>query len=210
MLGAKYLVSELTDGSLYQTMHKLNGMHNVPNWIDANILSDQGVSLERPRVRPEINIAGRRVMDELASSLYRRGVVGLLRHSDRSSMRFSVESRVPFLTLDMANMLLSMPENFLISPHGETKHVFRAAMRGIVPDAVLNRKDKIGFATPEREWLFSMEDTVREWLRVDLGLPFLRSPKVLQEFDAIQSGRKAYSWQIWRWVNFYRWYQQVF
>lgn len=210
ILGAKHLVSELTDGSLYQTMHKLNGMHNVPNWIDANILSDQGVSLERPRIRPEINLAGRRVMDELASSLSRRGVVGLLRHSDRSSMRFSVESRVPFLTLDMVNMLLSMPENFLISPRGETKHVFRYAMRGIVPDAVLNRKDKIGFATPEREWLFSMEDTVREWLREDLGLSFLRSTKVLQEFDAIQSGKKAYSWQIWRWLNFYRWYQQVF
>ena len=33
-------------------------------------------------------------------------------------MRFSVESRVPFLTIDMAEFLYSLPEDFLISKKG--------------------------------------------------------------------------------------------
>ena len=121
-------------------------------------------------------------------------------------MRFSVESRVPFLTLDMVELLLSMPEEFLISSQGETKSIFRAAMRGIVPDDVLDRRDKIGFSTPEQDWLLGMAPTIREWLQEDLQLPFFDQSKVLQEFDLIVSGKKPFSWQVWRWVNFCRWY----
>ena len=121
-------------------------------------------------------------------------------------MRFSVESRVPFLTLDMVNLLLSLPESYLISAKGETKHVFRAAMRGIVPDDVLDRRDKIGFATPEQAWLLSMADTVRGWLREDLQLPFFNQAEVLREFELIIAGKKDFSWQVWRWINFCRWY----
>lgn len=122
-------------------------------------------------------------------------------------MRFSVESRVPFLTLEQAELLLSLPEHYLISRKGETKSVFRAAMRGIVPDAILDRKDKIGFQTPEQLWLTSMAGTVREWLRADIGLPFLDQAEMLREFEDIISGRKAFSWQVWRWINFVRWHQ---
>lgn len=122
-------------------------------------------------------------------------------------MRFSIESRVPFLTLEQAELLLSLPEHYLISQGGETKSVFRAAMRGIVPDAILDRKDKIGFQTPEQLWLTSMAETVREWLQTDIGLPFLNQAEILHEFEDIISGRKAFSWQVWRWINFIRWYQ---
>jgi asparagine synthase (glutamine-hydrolysing) len=121
-------------------------------------------------------------------------------------MRFSVESRVPFLTHDFADLLLSMPEDYLISQGGETKHVFRAAMRGIVPDVVLDRRDKIGFVTPELDWLRSLADTLRDWLREPLGLPFLDQDKLVSEFDRVISGQRAFSWQVWRWVNFCRWY----
>ncbi|OJV59455.1 MAG: asparagine synthase (glutamine-hydrolyzing) [Burkholderiales bacterium 68-10] len=208
LLAAKYLASEVTQGRLYEALRRLDGRTSVPAWIHPGALSDAGVHLIKPRQRPELDEKQRRVMAELALSLHRRGLSALLRHGDRNSMRFSVESRVPFLTLDMANLLLSMPEHFLVSPQGETKHVFRAAMRGIVPDDVLDRRDKIGFATPEKTWLFGMSGTVREWLRPDLALPFLDQTKLLQEFDRIMAGNKPFSWQVWRWVNFCRWHQQ--
>jgi asparagine synthase (glutamine-hydrolysing) len=32
---------------------------------------------------------------------------------------------------------------------------------------------------------------------------------MLERFDAVASGKAAYSWQIWRWVNFVRWYEQL-
>jgi asparagine synthase (glutamine-hydrolysing) len=204
--GAKRLAAEMTEGWLYAFLRKVNGSDVLPSWINGKPLVERGVISHFPRLRSPQSEAGRRVVAELALSLTQRGLPALLRHGDRNSMRFSVESRVPFLTLDMVNLLLSLPESYLISPKGETKHVFRAAMRGIVPDDVLDRRDKIGFATPEQAWLISMADTVRGWLREDLQLPFFNQAEVLREFELIIAGRKPFSWQVWRWINFCRWY----
>lgn len=205
--GVKQGLAEVTGGKMYAALRQLNGTDKLPGWIKPESLRAQGVQLQLPRLRAEDQLKGRRVCAELARSLTKRGLPALLRHGDRNSMRFSVESRVPFLTTDMVNLLLSLPEHYLISPNGETKHIFRAAMRGIVPDEILDRRDKIGFATPEQQWLLSMETSVRNWLSVDLKLPFLDQQKILAEFELIVAGKKPFSWQVWRWINFSRWYQ---
>lgn len=71
----------------------------------------------------------------------------LLRHSDRNSMRWSVESRVPFLNRKLAEFCYSLDEKFLLSEKGQTKYILRKALKGIVPDIILERRDKIGFET---------------------------------------------------------------
>ena len=139
--GLKLGVAEMTDGAVYQTLRRLSGRGSQPAWIRGEALAERGIGMSHPRQRAALDVSGRRVVAELASSLFRRGLTSLLRHGDRNSMRFSVESRVPFLTLDQADLLLSLPEQYLISQAGETKSVFRAAMRGIVPDAILDRRD---------------------------------------------------------------------
>ena len=153
---------------------------------------------------------GRRLVSELAHCATRRGLPALLRHGDRNSMRFSVESRVPFLTTGLADFLLTLPEDYLVSPQGQTKHILRAAMRGIVPDEVLDRRDKIGFSTPEFEWLRRMAPQVRGWLDAAGEVPFLRRAPLLAEFDEVMAGRRPFSWQVWRWINFTRWHAHVF
>ncbi|MDR2219356.1 MAG: asparagine synthase (glutamine-hydrolyzing) [Methylobacillus sp.] len=207
MNGLKRVVAAMTDGELYQILRKLDGRKAVPIWIRGDVLIQRNVNLVHPRQPLIANECGRRVMAELAHSLTQRGLPHLLRHGDRNSMYFSIESRVPFLTLEQVELLLSLPEHYLISQNGETKSVFRAAMRGIVPDEILNRRDKIGFETPEQQWLTSMAETVREWLQTDIGLPFLDQSVIVREFEDIIAGRKAFSWQVWRWINFIRWYQ---
>ncbi len=209
-VAVKDLISELTDGSLYEALRTIDGKSAVPKWINTSPLINKDVVLNKNRIRPETNTKGRRLIDELALSLSKRGVLSLLRHGDRNSMRFSIESRVPFLTLNMVNLLLSMPEHFLISHSGETKCVFRAAMRGIVPDEILDRRDKIGFQTPELEWFTEMRFTLRKWLSVDAGIPFLNQKEMLLEFDAVIAGHAKFSWRLWRWINFIRWYSKFF
>lgn len=76
----------------------------------------------------------------------------LLRFEDRNSMAFSVESRVPFLINELVEYSLSIPAKFKLQK-GITKSVFRESMRGIVPDKVLGRLDKLGFPAPDKEWL---------------------------------------------------------
>ncbi|WBY00728.1 asparagine synthase (glutamine-hydrolyzing) [Ramlibacter tataouinensis] len=208
--GAKAAVAEWVDGPVYDVLRKLNGNRTQPDWLDAEALRQQGVHFRFPRQRSPYDQPGRRLVSELAHSITRRGLSSLLRHGDRNSMRFSVESRVPFLTTELADFLLTLPEEYLISPEGETKRILRAAMRGIVPDEVLDRRDKIGFSTPEQAWLQQIAPQVRQWLGDDVGLGFLRRDRILAEFDAVIAGRAPFSWQVWRWINFTRWYARFF
>lgn len=208
--GVKRVVGEYTSGSVYQWLRRMNGGQAMPAWIRSGELGDQGVAIGFKGAPPLGHIVGRRLAGALRDASTKKGLPSLLRHADRNSMRFSVESRVPFLTHDLASFLLSLPEHYLVSSEGETKHVFRAAMRAIVPDTILDRKDKIGFETPEKTWLLSMAPVLRTWLSEDLGVPFFNQPEVLKEFDQIVAGARPFNWQVWRWVNFTRWHRQFF
>jgi len=117
---------------------------------------------------------------------------------------------VPFLTILTADLLLSLPEDYLISNKGETKSVFRAAMRGIVPDQILDRKDKVAFETPEKIWLTAMAPTLRKWLEDAQEIDFINTSKLLIDFDLIMEGKKPFTLQVWRWVNFIRWHKNIF
>lgn len=207
--GLKLVVSDYVNGDLYQRLRQLAGSEMRPGWLDWRQLEERGVRLRFPRVLPD-DITGRRLMAELAISVSRRGLPALLRHADRNSMRFSVESRVPFLTTRIADFLFTLPEEYLISAQGETKHIFRQAMRGIVPDVVLDRRDKIGFATPEQQWLKCLGEQARSWLREDVGPEFLRIPQMLGAYDRMLRGETPFTWQAWRWINFCRWYLTAF
>jgi asparagine synthase (glutamine-hydrolysing) len=207
--GLKRVAGAYSSGWLNQALRNINGMTAEPEWIRPGPLRDAGVTLAYPLLLRHRKMPGRRMMDDLAIALAERGLPGLLRHGDRNSMRFSVESRVPFLTPELADFALSLSEDYLVSLQGETKHILRSAMRGIVPDEVLDRKDKIGFATPEQQWLLGMTDTVRRWLIEDLRLPFFDQEKVCKHFDEIVAGRRPFSWQVWRWVNFCQWYKAL-
>ena len=193
----------------YLMARKAFGAPLRPTWLNTDMMMDAGVKPVFNREIRQHNFKGRRVIEQQIYALQTRALPSLLRHGDRSSMQFSVESRLPFLTVPLANLLLSMPEHYLISANGETKSVFRAAMRGIVPDEVLYRKDKIGFEAPEEAWLMGQNSPVREWLRASHRIPFINQQALLDAFDAIAQGKAAFSWQVWRWVNFVRWYEQL-
>ncbi|CAM4240160.1 asparagine synthase (glutamine-hydrolyzing) [Kerstersia similis] len=208
--GGKLAVAEFVDGWLYRMLHQWNGTNYAPSWIRTDVMREAGVSVIKPGLHQIVSDRGRRLAGRLAQELTQSRLPPLLRHGDRNSMRFSVESRVPFLTLEMVNLLLSLPESWLISRDGETKHIFRRAMRGIVPDEVLDRKDKIGFVTPERIWLLEIQEQIRDWLKEDVGLVFLNQQAMLAEFDAIVAGKAKFSWRVWRWINFIRWYRYLF
>ncbi|MCC6421091.1 MAG: hypothetical protein IT429_22880, partial [Gemmataceae bacterium] len=45
-----------------------------------------------------------------------------------------------------------LPADLLLN-RAVTKVVLRQAMRGIVPDRILDRKDKLAYAPPQRQWL---------------------------------------------------------
>lgn len=104
----------------------------------------------------------------LASRLWHalttQGLPRLLRYEDRNSMAFGIEARVPFLDVRLIELAVRLPDRLRVNG-GVTKAVLRQAMRGRVPEAVLARRDKLGFATPQRAWLTSGRTEVEDLLR---------------------------------------------
>lgn len=80
----------------------------------------------------------------------------LLRFEDKNSMAFSIESRVPFLDHVLVEKSLRIPSNLKIRK-GELKFILKETMKGLLPESVLTRNDKIGFETPENVWFKKRE-----------------------------------------------------
>ena len=76
----------------------------------------------------------------------------LLQIEDRVSMAVSLESRVPLLDTRLVDLVASMPPAFKFKD-GKLKQVLKNAVRNIVPQSVLLRKDKMGFPVPLQEWM---------------------------------------------------------
>ena len=170
--------------------------------FDLGRLRERGVDLGYPAVGAEA-VRGARLKSHLRSTLGGHGLPALLRHGDRNSMRFSIESRVPFLDRRLNELLLSLPEDWLVGPDGTTKRILRDAVRGWVPQAVIDRRDKVGFETPEAEWQQNLAEAPVD---PDHPIGFLRPGRSATLTGGLTErqlrlGRKSH----WRLINLRRW-----
>jgi asparagine synthase (glutamine-hydrolysing) len=131
----------------------------------------------------------------------------LLMRVDKITMASSVEARVPFLDHALVEFSIRVPTALKLA-EGQTKFLLKRAMRGILPDAIIDRP-KQGFGAP-----------VSEWFRGDLYEPALASVQSsrlrregLLDFDYVRelfewhrSGRGDRSWHLWTLYNLTRWY----
>ena len=173
------------------------------DWMDADWFARSNIQVE-----PQLKPGGRNAFrDSLRDSLEVRGIISLLRYEDRSSMANSIESRVPFLTPSFASFIASLPDSYLIDRDGNTKCVFKAAMRGIVPDEILDRRDKIGFLTPEKQWFTELKPWIDQVLSGanKSTAPFLVPEFAKAELNRILQGGGSYRSTVWRWLNALYW-----
>ncbi len=113
----------------------------------------EGLAIQRQASSPLLRLEGADVLNNfLYQSLLRDSIPGLLHYEDRNSMAYSIEARVPFLDHRLVEFALGVPPEQKIQG-AETKVFMRRALRGILPDAILDRKDKLGYPTPLSHWL---------------------------------------------------------
>ena len=136
-----------------------------------------------------------------------QGLPSLLRYEDRNSMAFSIESRTPFLDYSLVEFVYSLPDDQKIR-NGQTKWVMRQALKGILPEKILTRQDKIGFATPEETW---MKDILSPQMKSVFcskqfaGRPYFDQEKVLASFDKYLEGEPILYQLFWRIYNLELW-----
>jgi asparagine synthase (glutamine-hydrolysing) len=84
----------------------------------------------------------------------------LLMRVDKMSMGASIECRVPFLDHKFVALAMSIP-SAVKRRGGEPKHILKRAVRGLVPDAIIDRR-KQGFDVPVQDWIERrLGDTIR-------------------------------------------------
>lgn len=174
-------------------MKYLKGFDRI---VLANPLADRGFDLNRA----------------LYSDLSSYSIPQLLRYEDKNSMRWSIESRVPFLDYRLVELAMSLPSGYKIRK-GTTKYILRKAMKGLVPDRILERKDKIGFAAPDEDWLMS-PDFVETARRIFASRKFKARRywnaevvmHMLEEHLGLRcKSRKNHSEMLWRIINVELW-----
>lgn len=202
------MLFELLTPCVFRTfLRSLLGQKSTPGYLDLSVLQAAGIEpVFKPTFAPQPEGFQRRLVEKLRNTLMGNGLAEQLRDNDRDSMRWSIESRVPFLTTEIAEFLLGLPESYLISLDGETKCIFRAAMRGIVPDEILDRRDKIGFQTPESDWLRQHPQVFREWMAHAPQISMLKPDQAIAFVDDFLNGKEDNGPKVWRLLNYVRWH----
>jgi asparagine synthase (glutamine-hydrolysing) len=161
---------------------------------------------------PKVDRYGGRLDQVLERELTKTNLTALLHYEDRNAMAFSIESRVPYLDVRLVEYIASLPLDQKIRS-GVTKHVLRRAIKGLVPEAVRCRTDKMAFVTPEEVW---MKEELRPYvLNVFTsdtfhGRPYWDADAVVKNYLAFLDGKSAYSPEIFRIFCAELWLQMFF
>jgi asparagine synthase (glutamine-hydrolysing) len=147
----------------------------------------------------------------LYDSLTRSSLPKLLHYEDRNSMAHSIEARVPFLDYRLAEFAFQLPPEQKIH-HGLTKVVLRQALQGTLPEVVRARTDKMGFVTPEKEWLAT---ALKPWLEELFNSasfrsrPYFNPGEIQSALQAHARGQVDLTALAWRWANLEFWLRQM-
>lgn len=133
----------------------------------------------------------------------------ILTKVDRASMAVSLEVRAPFLDKDVSDFAATIP-NSLKMKGLRTKHILKEALRGIVPDATIN-KPKHGFAVPVGAWFKGELKSLllQTFRKEEIEADGIFSYRYIDSLFADHfSGRADYGRNIWSLFIFQMWYNK--
>lgn len=127
----------------------------------------------------------------------------LLQVEDRMSMAHGLEARVPFLDKPLVEFAATIPA-IVKFPGGRMKHLLRNFAASYLPDNIINRRDKMGFPVPLKEWYTGeLNEFVRDIFAAKSARhrPYLCNDAISRNFDhGGQFSRKTWgllSLELW-------------
>jgi asparagine synthase (glutamine-hydrolysing) len=152
----------------------------------------------------------RRLMQFLYHQLFQTGLNNLLLYEDRNSMRWSLESRVPFLDHRLVETVFTEGPEFILK-EGWSKYILRSALKNYLPANITWRKDKKGFVTPgEVLW---MNGELKELLMTpEWTFPknTVNEKKADQLKKQYESGKFKHANLVWRLAVLSYWWREVY
>ena len=133
----------------------------------------------------------------------------LLMRVDKLSMAHSIEARAPFLDASLLAYGLSLPHTLKIDGN-KTKRVLKQALRGVLPDELLDRS-KQGFRVPLPEWL---RGPLASWAKHEIfdsplvARGFFNHAFVHELWNRHAANVQDHSFDLWCLVSLGAWYSQ--
>jgi asparagine synthase (glutamine-hydrolysing) len=131
---------------------------------------------------------------------------GLLQVEDRVSMAVSLESRVPILDHRIVDLVTSMPPGMKFNG-ADMKYILKKAIKDLLPEKIINRKDKMGFPVPLHLWA---QNNTRDFFRDILCSQACRSRGIFDnaEVEKLIDGERAFSRRLWGILNLELWHRE--
>lgn len=134
----------------------------------------------------------------------------ILLKADKMSMAHCLESRVPFLDVEVFRYAKTLPIEFRCNEEA-TKRAFRIAAKRHIPEKTANKK-KLGFPVPIRVWLKEDKyfDRVMKTLTSDAAKKFFNTEILVKLMEEHKAGKADNSRRIWTVYVFLIWYHVYF
>lgn len=179
-----------------QTKEILNAdiYHQVGNYSGFEAFREQ---FNRPGVRSLIN--------KMSYFDVKTLLPALLQVEDRMSMAVSLESRVPILDYRIIEFYSRIPPTIKFKG-GQSKYIFRKAVRNVLPPQILDRMDKKGFPVPLTEWF---QGPLRDYMH-DILLSKTARERGIFNMDAVSrllSTERKFGRQLWGLLCLEMWFR---
>lgn len=152
------------------------------------------------------NVAKEAYFDSMTHFEIKTLLPALLQVEDRMSMAHGLESRVPLLDHPLIEFAATVPADIKFEG-GQLKHLLKTAFAGELPPQILNRRDKMGFPVPLKEWFATeLHDFVLETVAnmKAKNREFVDTDAVLRNFG--ESGQ--FSRKTWALLSLELWQQE--
>jgi asparagine synthase (glutamine-hydrolysing) len=130
----------------------INRTAQLEDEVDLGALGDYSPFETFREIFNGANVGHQAYFDKMTHFDFKTLLPALLQVEDRVSMAHGLESRVPLLDHRLVELAATIPADIKFKD-GTMKHIFKQAVRTLVPEAISERKDKMGFPVPLTEWL---------------------------------------------------------
>jgi len=181
-----------------------NAIKEMSFFSKKKIISDDFYSLNAPKSRINSFLYNPKDLNKFLLIHFENKLEHNLKWNDLNSMYHSIELRVPFLDYRLVERTLATPADKIIKK-GTTKWILREAMKGVLPEKIRLRQDKVGFENPADEWFRSktlqniLQDTVNSSTLRNTN--YFNMKEVLKLYQAHQTGKINARKDLWKMIH---------
>lgn len=188
------------DARYFRLIDRSNDMTDEIDW---NQLNKGQVFDSFRQIFNKSNVGKEAYFDKMTHFDFKCLLPALLNVEDRMAMAHGLESRVPFLDHPLVEFAATVPADVKFEG-GNMKHLIKQSFGNKLPPSITNRRDKMGFPVPLKEWFGGeLNDFVTDTFgqKNAQHRPFMNTDRIAEGLGAeLKFSRKTWgllSLEIW-------------